>query len=349
MYNGAVQAVPAYFGDRGQPLPPKYNPADWVMLVAQSVTDPDLETLGFYEGDTRRMIDPLTATDGTVLEKRNRSSQVSFVVQVGLLLKRDFKGMTRDNLILGYRVGLVTFMSILTGCIFLRVGETDPADSDNIKSHFGAELMVLMVSMIGTALPSLIVFPQERPVFLREYTTNHYSTGAYFVSRLGVEAFLTAIQMFILALISYFMMKFQLGFGWHFLILYSLALASTAIAVMIGSAVTNPGAAIEMLPMVFIPQILFAGFFVQPDLIPVWLRWVQYIMPLTYGVKLHLEQEFNRDCGSPAGNLNCENLLNSINANANDVWWYWVVLLGLFVGFRLTGLFFLKQKAHKFY
>ena len=52
-----------------------------------------------------------------------------------------------------------------------------------------------MFAMFGSALPTLIVFPQERPVFLREYSTNHYSVFSYFLARLNLEGFLTAAQM----------------------------------------------------------------------------------------------------------------------------------------------------------
>lgn len=55
--------------------------------------------------------------------------------------------------------------------------------------------MVLMMGMFGTAQPSLLAFPDERPVFLREYSTNHYSVGAYFISRLVVESVVTFCQM----------------------------------------------------------------------------------------------------------------------------------------------------------
>jgi ABC-type multidrug transport system ATPase subunit len=32
MYQGAVEDVPSYFGDRGYPSPPYCNPADWIMV-----------------------------------------------------------------------------------------------------------------------------------------------------------------------------------------------------------------------------------------------------------------------------------------------------------------------------
>ena len=206
--------------------------------------------------------------------------------------------------------------------------------------------MVLMSAMLGTALPALIVFPAERPVFIREYSTNHYQIVPYFVAKLAMEAFLTGIQMLFLSILSYFMIGFLLRFGWHFLIIYALAMSSNAIAVLVGSSVTDPTMAVEFLPLCFIPQLLFAGFFVRADLIPVWLRWLMYVFPLTYAVRLHMDQEFS-DCDP--GQASCDKLLLSNNVDADDVWWYWLVLLLLFVVLRLGALMALKKKAATFY
>jgi hypothetical protein len=52
-----------------------------------------------------------------------------------------------------------------------------------------------MMSMFGTAMPTLLSFPEERPVFLREYSTNHYGVVAYFMSRLATEAVITFLQI----------------------------------------------------------------------------------------------------------------------------------------------------------
>lgn len=110
--------------------------------------------------------------------------------------------------------------------------------------------------MISTSLPTLIVFPQERPVFLREYSTNHYSVLSYFFSRLCMEGLLTAIQMLLLAMFTKLIIQFQMRFFWLFAVLYTLAMSSTAIAMVIGSTVGDPKMAVEFLPMTIIPQIL---------------------------------------------------------------------------------------------
>ena len=39
-------------------------------------------------------------------------------------------------------------------------------------------------------------------------------------------------------------------------------------------------------PALFVPQLLFAGFYIKMSQIPVWLRWVQYIASLKYATHL---------------------------------------------------------------
>jgi ABC-type multidrug transport system permease subunit len=203
-----------------------------------------------------------------------------------------------------------------------------------------------MIAMFSTALPTLIMFPEERPVFIREYSTNHYNVVSYFLSRLGLETFLTAIQILVVSILTYFMIDFQLSFGWHFMILYSLAMTSTALAMVLGSTVEDPKLAAEFLPMILVPQILFSGFFIATELIPVWLRWLQYLTPFNYAVKLYVELEF-ADCAQTT--MTCQNLLDSLNISSDDVWWYWLSLLGLFVVLRASAFIALQRKADKYY
>jgi len=196
-----------------------------------------------------------------------------------------------------------------------------------------------MIAVFGTALPTLLVFPEERPVFIREYSTNHYSVLSYFVSRLLLEAFLTAVQVVLLSMFTKLMIQFQQRYFWMFATLYTLAMTSTAIAMVIASTVDDPKLSIEFLPMTFMPQVMFAGFFIAPDLIPVWLRWLQWAMPLTFAVKIGIANEFNRD------NEICQNLLRSTNVDPDDTWWYWLALVGIFIVLRLSALFLLRKKA----
>jgi ABC-type multidrug transport system permease subunit len=149
--------------------------------------------------------------------------------------------------------------------------------------------------------------------------------------------------------ISYFLIGFQCDFTIFYATVYALAMASTALGVMLGSAVENPKLGQEFLPVLFVPQMLFAGFFVAPNLIPVWLRWARFICTMTYALRIIMVAEFDRDCGSVRGNENCQDLLEVIDADPDETWWNWIVLVSLFVVFRFTALAILQKKGSKFY
>eukprot|EP00980_Cylindrotheca_fusiformis_P027777 scaffold22559_cov111-Cylindrotheca_fusiformis.AAC.16 len=203
--------------------------------------------------------------------------------------------------------------------------------------------------MMGTAEPALLSFPEERPVFLREYSTNHYSVLSYFLSRLSVEASITALQVLVVSVISYFLISFKAGFGIFYITIYALSMASTALAVMLGCAVEDPKLGQELVPLLFVPQLLFSGFFVVPELIPVWLRWARYLCSLTYALRIMVFEEFGDGCGSPEADNACDRLIESLDSGEDELWWSGLVLVILFVVFRLMGLFILRQKALKFF
>ena len=90
------------------------------------------------------------------------------------------------------------------------------------------------------------------------------------------------------------------------------------------------------------------------ELIPDWLAWLVWIMPLTYGVRILLIGEFGGDrCDNvrtpPEVPTSCESIIANSGAKEDDTWWYYLVLLLLFVIFRLAALVILRKKANKFY
>jgi len=388
MYQGEVPNVPTYFKKRGHSIPFNYNPADWIMHVAQSVPIKTLENQGYFPKDTRILPEPVTSaldkksSFGISFTRRETSStarshgddsdtdvvqigrlslkrpaeasvaatdsnRVSIFTQISMLFSREMKNLKRDKKALGGRLAFTTILTTLMGIIFYDVARQDPGVVSNLSSHFGALTMVLINAMFGTAQASLLAFPQERPIFLREYSTNHYSAVSYFLSRLTVEVLVTALQMLLMVMIAFWMIGFQSNFWVFYLNTYGLAMTSTALAVLLGCSVEDPKLAQEMLPVLFVPQLLFAGFFVSPSLMPSWLRWARYIFGLTYSVRIGLVEELS-NCPGEMGAMNCKNMLASVDADPDETWWYWLVLICLFVGYRSLALFNLRRKATKF-
>jgi len=355
MYQGGVEKVPLFFADRGFALPINHNPADWVMAVAQQQSVEDLEKAGFFESCTfeDHVTDKLSTKEVDVLgftikgvDPGKPERGVTIWTQTKLLYARECRNVYRDKVGMAIRLGITGFLNLIFGVIFLDVGRNSNDVAINVQSKYGAVVMLLISSMFGAAQPALMAIPEERPLFLREYSTDHYSIFGYFLSKLTVEAAVTLLQVFVGNIISFYLIGFTINFGLFLLIVYALAMASSAVAVFLGCLAESPRMAQELLPLVFVPQMLFAGFFVGLELVPVWLRWIQYICSLSYGVRLGLIAQF-RDCSEGTGVAadNCEKALEAGSADLDSVLLYWLLLIGLFVVFRVGAIFALKAKA----
>jgi len=370
MYSGSVQKVPDHFEVCKHPMPPNYNPADWIMYVAQKFEVDQLQSEGFFQKASFNLAAKLEggqggvnalgltshSNDGIDLSKNATSKKPpGFFTQTSMLYTREIQNLFRDKQSLGARFGITIFLNILFGVIFKDVGRQSNDVMTNTNGHFGALIMVQLSAMFGTAQPALFAIPHERPIFLREYSTDHYGAVAYFMSRFTIEAALTFAQILAGNICFYFLIGFQTNFFQFFLIIYAIAMASTAISVLLGCSIEDAQLAQEFLPLLFVPQMLFAGFFVAIQLVPTWLQWVQYVCSLTYGVRLGLLAEFDecaseRIDGNPTmSSLNCQQILTNVGADPDEEWWYWLVIIALFCVTRLAALFVLKAKASSFY
>lgn len=139
-------------------------------------------------------------------------------------------------------------------------------------------------------------------------------------------------------------------FWLYFLVTYALAMATTAQGVF-GAALAGGNAklAMQISPLIFAPQMLFAGFFVSPDLIPSWLRWAQKIYTMTYAVRVLVVEEFEMCSENNKELEKCDELLMSTHSDPSEVWWYWLAMVAIFIIFRFLALGILQRSAMKFY
>jgi ABC-type multidrug transport system permease subunit len=49
----------------------------------------------------------------------------------------------------------------------------------------------------------------------------------------------------------------------------------------------------QIAPIVLMPLILFGGQFANPEAIPKWIGWIQYISPIRYGLEALVVNEFD--------------------------------------------------------
>lgn len=359
IYNDRVSKLAQYYAEMGGRFvcPDAYNIADHVMFLMQrkeTKADRDaLETIRrrWTGVESKRHVsdsakddksaDVLTdsnavkaAEKGSYAAGAQMQERLGFWAQLWLLFLREFNNAIRDKHTLAARFGLTVVLNLLGGFVFFGVGEDDVS-----QSRYGAILHLGIGSMFAQAQPMLLTFPSERPVFLREYYTGTYDVLPYFISKFFIEAPLAVLTTLLALGIAYPLMELQGSFAqlWGGMVL--IAVASSSIGVFLGCVTTNVKSAIELAPAMFVPQILFSGFFVQIRQIPVFLRWAQWICPLKYTINIMLLTEFDQD--TPVNNA----ILDSAEIQRSDLWLYVGLSLSVLVAYRLMGAIALRKLA----
>lgn len=267
--------------------------------------------------------------------------------QLVLLVEREKTGVIRNPIPQIMNISVTSFLGIVFGVIFFQVGAADRAIPGVIQGQVGALANINISTMMGQCQAAMTVFASERPLFLREYSTDHYSILPYFVSHLATEALQSFVVMLMQALLVYFMIGFQQSFLQFLFITFSLAMTSTAVAVMVGSFFSDVKNAEALFVLVVVPQMYFSGVFIAIELIPIWIRWVQWLCSLTYASRLAFAYEFQA-CEPGMAEENCSNILEQNGVSEDHVWWYWLALVGLFLLFRISALFVLRHKGATF-
>ncbi len=347
VYQGPASGVRDYFAKAGYVCPEKYNPADYVMHLIQTLPVEELTRLVALR-DVNKIKD-------SIRESRDLASsrppippsvhRASLWMQTRVLLSREIKNTLRNKQVMGMRIGAAIFMSLLFGGIFWQVGKastltTASATQAQIMSYTGAVTFICINSMFGVAQPILLSFPKEKPIFVREYSSGAYSAGIYYICKSLVELPLLLAQLALSLLITYFMIGFSGSYLLFLLGTFLIGYASSSLAIMFSTRVSQVKTAMELAPLVFVPQIFFSGVFVRIELIPAVLRWIQYIVPLKYGVNIVYLAELNQDDYPWKTKIFSEN-----SVDVNGLWWYILVLVGLILLFRIFGLVSLVQKA----
>ncbi len=355
LYQGPAEDVVPYFTSRGYMFPPNHNPADTVMFFCEIDS---LDTLqerkvlmhppSLDDNSSANHLDiinisgtgtsPTTSSTGMAVGKSSslqvdhcQSEAAAWLTQVFQLAQRGAQSTLRNRPALISRFGVVAVINLVTALIFLQAGNQDDSQVENFNAHYGVVTLIMISAMFNSAMPALMEVPSERAVFSREYVAGTYSITAYSSAKLLIDIPLALVQAILQTLIVYYIVQLQGNIGLIILTIWITSLTSSALSVFLGCLVVNSKQAIELAPIVFPPQILFAGFFIATSLIPIWLRWLQWLCPLKYGISLFLLNEFapfRTSCEGDAAKF-CSAILENNGVELSDWWIYTLALIAL--------------------
>ena len=192
----------------------------------------------------------------------------------------------------------------------------------------------------------IFVFPDERPIFLKEQAVALNSPTAYFFSKMISELPNIIINPTVISIIVYFGSNLNTDNASHFFIFWSMSVllyfTSSTYGLTISALIANKQLAVGLVPVLVIPLTLLSGFVANQDNIPDFLIPLEYVPMYKYEYQAYILNEYEEitiNClyRNPPENMNIdENLEVSIIAIAVlGVFWMMVsYLILLFVASR---------------
>lgn len=355
MYTGHPSKVNDYFDEIQRPLSSLANPADAFMrtLEENNVGSTPMYFIDRYTQGVKTTIDKaiVDTVEKNLTCHVNKKSLTSagFCEATLVLSSRALKNVFRNPAMLRIRLANTIVFSFLSSSVFWQL---DEKTEDGVYGRFGffffVAINVFMTQIFGTILS----FPAERPVFIREYSARMYSCASYYLAKNLVETPLVCIISLLYLIILYFTVGLRLDFGQYIFIYFAgfllQALCAQSLGYVIGSLFESTNSAMSGVNILILPFILFAGNLINEDSMPRWLFWIKYISPMKYATEIGNRNEFenNLSISLRNGTLSSDQIVATMNYDVglNNCF---IILSSMVVGYRIFGYFLLRSMIRK--
>uniref|UniRef100_A0A0P5IC49 Protein white n=1 Tax=Daphnia magna TaxID=35525 RepID=A0A0P5IC49_9CRUS len=367
---GPVSEALSFFSSQGLPCPPNYNPADYYIHTLAIVPGQEIESrkkskeiCDSYESSqagqqileivkANRSLNSTESQEFELAEVKAKKSpyKASWFAQFRAVLWRSVISVLREPVVLRVKAFQTIFISAIIALIYQ--GQT--LEFDNVRNIQGALFIFLTNMTFQNVFGVVNAITGELPIFLREHFNGMYRTDIYFICKSIADLPLFILFPFIFVLIPYFAIGLNPAADRFFIacgITILVANVASSFGFMISCLAGTTDVALALAPPLIIPLLLFGGFFLSNEDVPVYFDWMRYISWFMYGNEaLSINQwvgvSFN-DTSCPNDVCTGEQILASFDFNPDYFYRDIGGLFALILGLRILAFLALLGKTYR--
>jgi hypothetical protein len=345
VYAGTIADAKDYFTSLGFDNPEHINPADYYLELAQHNPKGDVGNDAQSTWNTLFNQHQAKVTFETQMKAVASSSvtkpvakQPSSLTRFHYLFRYFLSYYLQERGFYVNRLYSLVIIGVFIGTMFLNL----KTSTDQITLYAGV-VFFSTISCMLTAVASTALFAKNRYEAVDRVSNGVFSPAEYIAAQFAASAIYDFVVTFVYVCLVYWLANlnpkaevfiYTIVSNWGHSMLMEAALFTTIEILKNDFLSTTFG-------MIFIgTNIGFAGFFRRITDIPIWIRWMCYMVPLRWSFdgliwQIFRTQKFNIP-GTADSIQGTDILSNVFNLNKIDSWSMWIVLLAYVVFFRLN-------------
>ncbi|XP_058059239.1 ATP-binding cassette sub-family G member 1-like [Anopheles bellator] len=298
---------------------------------------------------TTSLLDSTESVSITV-PKKQAGFPTSGWMQFWILLKRTMITIMRDQTLTQMRLLSHVIVGAIIGMIYYDIGN----DASKIMSNAGCIFFTTMFTMFTAMMPTILTFPTEMAVFVREHLNYWYSLKSFYFAKTIADLPFQVLFTSVYVIVVYYLTSQPMDpkrVGMFVLICILTSLVAQSLGLLIGAGMSVE-TGVFLGPVSTIPIILFSGFFVNFDVIPSYLQWVTYVSYVRYGFEGAMVSVYGMDRAKLAcTEIYChfrspKKFLEEMSMDNAEYWIDATALFGFFISLRVIAYFVLRWKLH---
>ncbi|XVF55362.1 hypothetical protein PTKIN_Ptkin06aG0031200 [Pterospermum kingtungense] len=320
VYSGSPSNLPPFFAEFGHPIPENENRTEFALDLIRELEETPGGTKSLVEFNKSwqaqknpnngcstkpnlSLKDAISASisrgklvSGTATNDSNLTSSVPtfanpFWIEMIVIAKRSITNSRRTPELFGIRLGAVVVTGIILATIFWKLDSSPKGIQERLG--FFAFAMSTTFYTCAEAIP---VFLQERYIFMRETAYNAYRRSSYVLAHS-----LISIPSLVILSISFAAITFWAvglagglsGFFFFFLTILASFWAGNSFVTFLSGVVSHVMLGFTVVVAILAYFLLFSGFFISRNRIPLYWIWFHYISLVKYPYEGVLQNEFD--------------------------------------------------------